>query len=66
MIGVTILVVKQMKKVWITTDMDFLEDRERRENNEDVKKKTVILEAGEDSKVFARFEQNNAENKIIV
>jgi len=55
-----------MKKVWITTDMDLLEDRERRENNEDVKKKTVILEAGEDSKVFARFEQINAENKIIV
>ena len=55
-----------MKKVWITTDMDLIEDRESCENNKDVKKKTVILEAGEDSKVFARFEQNNTENNIIV
>ena len=50
-----------MKKVLITT-----EDRESCENNEDVIKKTVILEAGEDSKVFATFEEKNAGYKIIV
>ena len=61
----TILVVQQMKKVWITTDMDLLEDREINENNEEVKKKTVILEAEGDNKVFATFEQNITRNKII-
>ena len=54
-----------MKKVWITTDMDLLEDREFNENNEEVKKKTVILEAEGDNKVYATFEQNITRNKII-
>ena len=66
MIGVTILVVQQMKKVWITTDMDLLEDGENSENNEEVKKKTVILEADRDNKVNATFEQNITRNKINV
>merc|ERR1711971_119101 len=65
LIGVTILVVQQMKKVWITTDMDLLEDREINENNEEVKKKTVILEAEGDNKGYATFEQNITRNKII-
>ena len=66
MIGVTILVVQQMKKVWITTDMDLLEDGENSENNEEVKKKTVILEADRDNKVNTTFEQNITRNKINV
>ena len=53
-----------MKKVWITTDVDLIEDRESCENNKDVIKKTVFLEAGVDSKVYSTFEQNNAENKM--
>ena len=66
MIGVTILVVQQMKKVWITTDVDLLEDGENSENNEEVKKKTVILEADRDNKVNATFEQNITRTKINV
>ena len=45
--------------------MDLLEDREFNENNEEVKKKTVILEAEGDNKVYATFEQNITRNKII-
>ena len=65
----TILVVKQMKNVWINTNIDITEGRESNEDNEDheeVKKKTVILVAKGDDGVHATFEQNNTTNITIV
>ena len=69
MIGVTILVVKQMKNVWINTNIDLPEGRESNGYNEDieeVKKKTVILVAKEDDGVHATFEQDDTRNITIV
>ena len=69
MIGVTILVVKQMKHVWINTNIDIPEGRESNEDNEcneEVKKKTVILVAKEDDGVHATFEQDDTRNITIV
>ena len=62
----TILVVKQMKKVWATTDLDILEGKEGNEDNEALKKKTVILVAERDNCVHATFEQNDTRNIEIV
>ena len=62
----TILVVKQMKKVWATTDLDILEGKEGNEDNEELKKKTVILVAERDNGVHATFEQNDTRNIEIV
>ena len=66
LIGVTILVVKQMKKVWATTSMDILEEKEKSEDNDEVKMKAVILVAEGDNEVHATIEQMNTNNISIV
>ena len=55
-----------MKKVWATTDLDILEGKEGNEDNEEPKKKTVILVAEKDDGVHATFEQNDIRNIAIV
>ena len=55
-----------MKKVWATTDLDILEGKESNEDNEEPKKKTVILVAEKDDGVHATFEQNDIRNIAIV